>query len=247
MEQMITKGETVAFTWDHSVTWGGREVTTSQGAGHSRVGRRGARGGRGPEAPLGPAARAGAPTGLRKGAWGAESVRARRALRQRHLILAAPETGLVRRGAPPDPHPAARGRRPRGLPEPMVRAPPPGAPPHCPRSARPPLAPPRPPARPSAPTTSVRLPAPPPHGARGSGARGKSGGPSRMPFLATRAGTGAKAPRQPGGETGLARPRPRGRGLGVPRTLTLRSCSPTASSSLPRSFGTDREPEVTAT
>lgn len=125
-------------------------MTTSQGAGHSRVGRRGARGGRGPEAPLGPAARAGAPTGLRKGAWGAESVRARRALRQRHLMLAARETGLVRRGAPPDPHPAARGRRPRGLPEPMVRAPPPGAPPHCPRGARPPLAPPRPPARPPA-------------------------------------------------------------------------------------------------
>lgn len=159
-------------------------MTTSQGAGHSRVGRRGARGGRGPEAPLGPAAWAGAPTGLRKGAWGAESVRARRALRQRHLILAAPEAGLVRRGAPPARHPGARGHRPRGLPEPVVRAPPPGVPPHCPRGVRPPLAPPRPPA----PTGAHRLGSAPGAAATrgpgrgGAGARGR--GEERRPVKA---------------------------------------------------------------
>lgn len=223
-------------------------MTTSQGAGHSRVRRRGARGGRGPEAPLGPAARAGAPTGLRKGAWGAESVRARRAWRQRHLILAAPEAGLVRRGAPPAPHPGSRGHRPRGLPEPVVREPPPGAPPHCPRGARPPLARarPRPPASTGAPTASVRLPAPPPHEARGAGARGRAEVRQGCRFSQPGRARGAKAPRQPGGEKGSARSRPRGKGPGS-RALTLRSCRPTASRSLPRSLRTDREPEVTAT
>lgn len=100
--------------------------------------------------------------------------------------------------------------------------------------------------RPPVPTASVRLPAPPPHEARGAGARGRAEARQGCRFSQPGRARGAKAPRQPGGEKGSARPRPRGKGLGS-RALTLRSCSPTASSSLPRSLRTDREPEVTAT
>lgn len=217
---------------------GGGVLKTSQSARHPWArGREGAglRGGHGQEAPGSPEARAGATTGLRKGAWGAENVRERRALRQRHFILAR-EPSLFAEARPPPLNPAGpaspggfaeHGGRgtvgKRSLEEDRERLRPEPRRVHSPRGARPSPAAPHPLAR------AHRLGSAPRAAATGDPRGcGQERRPCRAAVSPSHGGQGGRRGR---GSPGSAWPRPRGMGLGS-RALTLRSSRPTASSSL---------------
>lgn len=184
----------------------------------------------------------------------------RRALRQRHFLL-APEPSHVCRARPPPLEPAGPASPgesgTESFPSPVVGAgvgerslradrerlrPEPRHPVRGARGHHPPLT--RPPAR------AHRLGSAPRSGrhTRPNGIAGKSGGlsppPLELPFLSPQPW---RARRAKGAAAAWGRPgrSPGGTGPGS-RALTLSSGRPTASRSLARLLRTDREPEVTA-